>query len=237
MDNQANTSSPSASQVVVSANQTANVPPRRSSNSKWVLFGLLAIFIVGVASAGAYMLGAKNNQQAQTSIAVSPTVSQPSTASDEVNNWKTYTNTQYSFSFDYPAAWMYGEQVKDEVVYPLLNVYLRPLSPTSADKTYGLITVEVYNHGYSTLQEFLNSICDFKAGQCSKMEDITISNLPGKKIINPPSPVESEIVVFKNGKDIYRVRVALDKSYEGKFSIEDKKKIFNQILFTFKFTQ
>ena len=62
-----------------------------------VLLGVLAVL---AASGGAYWYG----QQKAPSV-VQEESSQPATTTDETAGWKTYTDTNYGFSFKYPTDW------------------------------------------------------------------------------------------------------------------------------------
>lgn len=131
---------------------------------------------------------------------------------------------------------MLGEGPKTDA--PLeYNIYLRPISPTPADPTYGLINVLIYKTNLG-LNSFIETILCDAPGICASAKeatDLTVANTPAKKIINRPAPISSEIVTFRKGGYIFAINIGLDKSYEKILSLEKKKEIFNQILSTFKF--
>ncbi len=82
-----------------------NIPfvPQITSHrpSKTFITLVVAILLIGV-GLGTYFLGTSNNQQHPTVQVVPTTTLTPSPTTDPTANWKTYTNMQYNFMFDYP---------------------------------------------------------------------------------------------------------------------------------------
>ncbi len=248
MDNQTNTSSSNDTQPVVSANQTANVPSQRSSKGRLVLFGLLALFVVGAASAGAYMLGAKNNQPAQPQA--SPTPSQPTITPDPISEWKTYANKKYGYSFKYPLDSTFPK-LEDNYAHPDYLGSTVVDFPVESFKTKPFVNVSVWddiNMSLANVQQFKN--------YCNKL----LSRLPEREIANPICSSDSnyesvtlndyKAYKIRGGQDntlieryfipfnsyVYEIRIPVSVLYDEKNSYKIEE-VSRAILSTFKFTQ
>jgi len=217
---------------------------------------ILIVVLVAILGVGGYFLytSLRANPAKPESVAIYPTpvsVSTPtpkpeSTSSADMANWKTYANSKYNFSFKYPGSWLYGELYKQEVVYPMLRVYLKPKTLSSTgDPTFGLINISIYNlriHGYKTIDDFIKSYCSGFENQdpnCKfqkEAKDITVAGSPAKLLINVPLPANNRTVVVQKNVNIFAIQILLDKTSEKEYSLADKLEIFNQILSTFKFT-
>ncbi len=83
------------------------VPEPKSS--KWMIIVILVLLLIAAGGTTVYLLN-KNitlkNQNTQT--VASPTAA-PTAIPAPDTNWKTYTNTKYNFSIDYPSDWGFRE--------------------------------------------------------------------------------------------------------------------------------
>lgn len=102
-------------QPIVPQSTKTQVPPqmqRSSSLPKRLLSVLGALIVLGLIG-GAYYLGVKNNEQQITKTATQsmlsptglPTIS-PTQYTTQYENWLTYTNKTYNYSFMYPSSWV-----------------------------------------------------------------------------------------------------------------------------------
>jgi len=115
------------------AEPVPSVPSNPSSKTKYIIFGVLILFILIILGGGTYYLGVakqqsimqKNNKVVTATVTPSETpissltpipssssnptlTSAPTT--DPTINWKTYANTKYEFSFKYPPNFFVDEQ-------------------------------------------------------------------------------------------------------------------------------
>jgi|SRR3989344_906150 len=169
---------------------------------------------------------------------ISPKISDntPARIPDKTAGWQTYVDTNLNISFDYPKDWIVGKHSQNE--YPWY-LFLRPLYPAPEDTSYGLVSISVTDTNLD-LEEYLNKLLCESSSSCSASEksaDLEIGEIKAKKITNHPGPINSEAVIFKKDDSIFTIRVALDRSYEETYTLEDKKQIYNQILSTFIFAE
>lgn len=203
-------------------------PPPISNSSKrlWLLSGL-AILVLGILL-GAFGVNVLN----QTTIKSSPTPTPVSTTSfdslnqstisqappgDPTANWKTYTNSRYSFK--YPQAWETqsipnGTQQVVSVLSPdkfmslSLSLDLQGLGYECVTKTKEeTITIDAQKVTKTTFTGAINDMC----GDNTKQREVWISILRDNKIDN---------LTFSTD----------EKNFDKAMGI------FNQILSTFKFT-
>ncbi|MCR4326900.1 MAG: hypothetical protein NUV52_04585 [Candidatus Roizmanbacteria bacterium] len=90
--------------------QTPTIEPPISSGStmpKWIMISAVVVLIVIISSAVAYLIG-KNvaSNVNSTKNMASPT---PTSISQPVTSWKTYTNTKHNYSINYPSDWSVRE--------------------------------------------------------------------------------------------------------------------------------
>lgn len=85
------------------AEQPQSPPPNPYSHSKIfiIVLGIMFVLMIGI---GSYVLGTRKNQTAiqNPQPISSPTQPSPTTAPDETANWKTYTNSKYKYTINYP---------------------------------------------------------------------------------------------------------------------------------------
>lgn len=155
----------------------------------------------------------------------------------ENSPWKNYSNSQHNVSLFYPKDWIYvegKEQYRDEI----FSVAFRPQSPEPGDPTYGMIVLSVYEANLSVDQFIDTHLCD-SPDICASSRNavaLTIAGIEAKKIINPPAPVESEVVVLKTGNRIYEISITLDKSYDDVYSLDQKRELFENMLTNLHFS-
>lgn len=176
------------------------------------------------------------NTQPSSSTPVPISGKPTATVTDE---WKTYTNEKYGFIFDYPRSLIYKEVAKKnpEGIF----IALGPDSYSPEDIYYKPLVRVVVDEVSLSVDDFINSsFCNF--GNCASAKDaldLTIDGVAAKRVVNPPSPVtgwSEEIVVFRQGGNLFNIGVAYHESvYGDKYRIEKKKEIFEKIISAFKF--
>lgn len=179
---------------------TVNVP---STQSKLPLFLLILVLMVGAGLAG-YWLGRSPLNQISTPTPVA-------TAIDETANWKTYTNSDYDFSFKYPSS----------ATYKVTNYSGSKFSLTLnnlTDYQYTDLTVFVGNNWY-----FMNAEADTTRNFAVAGITAYREELPQGQ--NPPQT----LIYIKRGADYITIQLVKDV---GDTVIE---KTFEKILATFKF--
>lgn len=166
----------------------------------------------------------------------------PTTEVSQNTAWKTYSNQKLGFSVNYPRDWQTKEFSRDfAIIGKSSGVAFRPIDPKIVNENWGLVTIEVEdNPSNLTAEDFINNyLCD-SPGVCASAEKatpITVSGVQGKRVINPPAPVSSQITVLMNNKQVFTIAVTLDKSFEEMYSIQQKEDIYNQMLTFFKFSE
>lgn len=219
-------------------------PVPHPSKHLWLLAGLaiLASFGILVSYVGSRLLNPTKDQYALPSTFTSPTPS-PISPPDPTTNWKTYTNTEFKFSFKYPDS--YFRYLKD---YPDIGAYLAPSEGVGEVKgsPMGLTKEDVWidattqsGANIDSLEQFFNSKgqgteFDLLYVQSPK-EKIIFSGQAGYKIKqyqqNGSQGTSSLRAVFlKNNTLYYLVLSAFDKSV-----LQTNEQLFDQILSTFKF--
>lgn len=154
----------------------------------------------------------------------------------ENSEWQSYSNSMHGFSISYPNNWISVER-KDRIGDEIFSVAFRPKSPTAGDPDYGLIVVGIFEADMNTSQFIDTHLCD-SPDVCASSKNATrliVAGVEALEVTNPPSPIPSEVVVFKKNDRIYELSIGLDKSYDEKYSIQEKKEIFNRILSSFVF--
>ena len=175
----------------------------------------------------AHMKMQKQQQTSDQNIVPESEIVLPATnQNNEGTNQKTYTNSKYNFSFEYPENWIVGEN-------SLNSIFMRPADiETFGKPDYGQIHIIVDTTNMN-LDSFIETRCD-APNVCAtpeKAENLVVANFPAKKLVNPPAPVSSELVMLKKENQIYSINVDLgDTSTKSEYL-----SYFNQVLSTFKF--
>lgn len=145
-----------------------------------------------------------------------------STTTPDTSNWKTYTNSQYGFEFEYPINWI-AENTKDiEILFGPAGVDDRSFIMQSID-----LSVSDQSK-YSSLENFANQQAGKEDNSTEKiiLENISLDKIPAIKIRNQNSYDYDRLVFFYQGK-------AFVLHDNGTLNHESNE--FKQILSTFKF--
>ncbi len=101
-------------QLVQAPTQPTNLP-QSSSKKKWILISAVLLLLIVVSFGGAYFL---SNKMKSTSVSKAGNNSlngnatqttKPTPTPDPTANWRTYTNTKYGYSIQYPENWFARE--------------------------------------------------------------------------------------------------------------------------------
>lgn len=198
--------------------------PYNKNWKKWIAIGVLALIFIG---GGSLVLSQQKSQEPEAVSTVKPIASSPSPTTDPTADWKTYTNTKYNYSVNYPSGIkINGSSVAENVEFAdQINITVSPNNPEDC------------------------------RGDCDSGEligEVTVGNIKGKKYRKVkgraggriPQNYE-EIVIPHNGfyyiLSVNELKFTSDNSYasERKFGPipADAQRLFGQILSTFKFTE
>lgn len=154
----------------------------------------------------------------------------PSSPTDQVENWKTYTNQEFGFSFSFPSDLNYkelDERKQGGSFFVELN------SPYTLNISIGKNTLDIGQFIQTTFCD--QNIC----ASLKDTESIIIDGKPARRL-KPPAPIDSEAVVFKNGDYIYKISTVYNQQFQSEnskeiYNNEQKKELLNKIISNFKF--
>lgn len=173
-------------------------------------------------------------QRQKKTITVSPSA-KTSNSPDITVDWKTYTNTTYGFSFEYPKNWSISEKAEN---YGDARKYVINLNFSNDSATNESYLVEVFNSSSKTARQFIDSWYGGLEGGPSNITDDTINNLPVVKFFmekaSMSGPAGSANILFNKNSIIVDVSTSLR---QGNYNETMNDKILNQIASTFQFTQ
>lgn len=195
--------------------------------------GLAPIVVVLIVAGlfGAFYLGKTYGKPAveQTPPTSSPTLS---TTEDETANWKTYENTKYKYSFQYPAELkvdlgVSGAPADDSKLETIYQIKLHDAKQTN-------IWVSVLETNYKSISEFSDSL------ETSRANSGKISVLSKETTILDRVQAIRYVIPQPEAGNTLRVSAILN-GYVYTLTLDspdsDKTTIFDQILSTFRFTQ
>ena len=253
--------------------QTPPVAPSQPTTSSyyggkrnWIKLGLIYLAVALVLYGGIYyfVLSKKgsNPYSSNYNYNQTPTAyqSSPTPTTDPTANWKTYANTQYSFSLKYPADW-YVKTVND---HPNALLDLAFYDTTDTGMWGGLFNglhIEIYDYNQGlTLSDYVNqqvikpyvsykkSVDPAYSENQIKTDMLTIDGIPAVKVSGiwgasnlsgelakmvTPSERGPYVFALKNGKLLVW---HWQGNPDGNQFSQDLQ-IFSTILSTFKFTQ
>ncbi len=147
---------------------------------------------------------------------------------EDLQNWKTYTNNKYNFSFKYPSTFQLGGSNQDKSVGAVIkrenidtpNAKWQEFAVKVIDNTSLQDTVALYNEGTGSKPNF------------PKLQTITVNNLTGYQIVDTDE--ESSITTTFVGNESITISISL-MIFSGQDPILIN--IYNQILSTFRFLE
>lgn len=93
-----------------------SIPSHPHKNKLFIIIGIIVLLILVIGTASAAFLS-MNKQKSVQKMATQPPIIKPSSipTANPTANWKTYTNTQYGFTFQYPSSWtLSGSQLNNQ---------------------------------------------------------------------------------------------------------------------------
>lgn len=221
----------------------------KSPNRRWLLWlaGGLAILAFGIAL-GAFGVKFLNQKQNQPPLALTPTLTPsptPTPTPNPTGDWKIYTNTQYKYSFKYPADWVGAGLQPGSAPFPidseadsvLQSVEFYPNGLEGAVIKYPRFAVEVddpvTNQSLGSYSDWINEL---RESQFYKVTNESQQLISGVNVISLEGP-------YTQGNIITYHKNYFAKSPDNKFFVlitddeKDQKNatLFDQILSTFKF--
>jgi hypothetical protein len=207
--------------------QSANIPPH--PKTKLSIFIIILILFIG---AGGFVLGkywtdyqnlkTKEQIQNKPNISVTPELTPIPSTTTETADWKTYTNNKYGFEFKYPTELIIEEQSADHTwLGKQIAFYISPVNPTDCRGDCPVIN--------RTEKAIVNSL------ERTKLEGY-VGSIGGA---TPQSYLS--YVYFRNNYYFIFTLYELNKDINGSDNrqigkiTEEKIKLFDQILSTFKF--
>lgn len=204
-------------------------PPVPSSEIPKILLIILAFIVFAGITAGAYILGTKQNQSQPVQKQQTATV--PTPTPDPTTNWHTYTNTLYNFTLKIPYAWEGGPP---EVSSNSFRMYMAKRFSTNTG------VAEDYTPGRANIDLTINTepaqnTIKGTTGM-TKTEQVYVAGNSATKLTGASGVAGTvnftNIVIPHNGKTFTFSFSTQDQSIEQQAKTE-----FDQILSTFKFTQ
>jgi len=197
----------------MSLQQTTAQIPSSGSKFKWALLIVVLLLIIG---GGTYYLGARQNKLIVQKQAT-PTVTQstPTPTSDPTANWKTYTNTQNYYSFQYPDA-MFSIQEEGSRTRLLEGMgYAFEVNAIQTTDTMENWLIKEKNNGQFPDDNWKSVQSTFQSYPALLLQ--SLSNT---------MQVAMDVFVIKNNNLIYEISFSKEAS---------DKTVVDQILSTFKF--
>jgi len=233
---------------------------------KYIFLGVVFLILLVLIS-GAYLLGQNQSSQTETpapsvkactqeakvcpdgsavgregpncefTLCPSPTPS----SSAETADWKTYTNTQFSFSFKYPTDWK-TEQAYDPTGSPnlKLNLGLTPLSKDKGEYSSPITVMQYDNPNNLTFQEWDKKMNEQKpVTKYFNQKDTKPANISGlTAYVNDKGvchPVYCKEIIIMGNKNVFvfTVRDFTDFEYTQE-ELDTYNETLDQILPTFK---
>ncbi|MBI4009152.1 hypothetical protein HY357_02880 [Candidatus Roizmanbacteria bacterium] len=214
-------------QPEVSSPSPVVAPPKSKSS---LLFIVLGIFFLIFFSIGSFYLGQRNqttNNQVVPTVSILPTVgSLVLPTPNETTNWKTYINTKYAYTFQYPYDWYLNDD-KDETITILTNT-----DPNTYRPGHSFFSNDLKIEVYSDKPEFIEipsqnagNIISFAGQKVIQTEEDLSQTIPGNKKVT----VHIKRIYFDRTESRYGVFLYLaDPTLE-------QEKLVDQILSTFTF--
>ncbi|MFA5990766.1 MAG: hypothetical protein WC794_00775 [Candidatus Doudnabacteria bacterium] len=195
-----------------------------------------AIILLGaVAICVSALYFAKQPAQDYGPIVINHKAVKSPTPANETNNWKTYSNSEYGFEFEYPSTL---NKYSDSNSLIILQSTPKQLVLGDPARIKGVDGVDFYTDGY----EFIFNILDkteFDRSIKTSTYDITklyFPNIQATRYDETGAITFGPVVAITNLPD-KMITASYAEQCDKTCNLEDVDKIFNKILLTFKFTQ
>lgn len=191
-----------------------------------IIYILIAIIVLGLVAGGAYYIGKSSSTPQPLSPPPSSTLPKPvdkNIPSDQIANWKTYTNNEYGFTLKYPSNWFTGISGDGTILFDnkqINNTQVVSLSQVA-------IALEVV-----TDPQLIDFYTKNRAGDLKyQLINKDVNDIP-----------VDYITILENGEGMPPVHIISaqilhkDRFYRLGLSRIELQNTFDQILSTFKFT-
>jgi hypothetical protein len=215
-------------------------PPAPKSNRPVIIVSVIVIFLLLAVGASAFYLGKMASSPKQVACTMEAKLcpdgssvgrtgpkcefaSCPTTTPtpDETANWKTYTNTQYSFSFKYPLDWSFDEEKPSTIVFGPTST-INHIGETVSPYVSRFITLTISD---STPNQDLIVFKNISPSLSPAWKDTKVGEIDGKEVRHLGClSGNCKDIIFQHDKTIFD------------FFDQNNLKELNQILSTFKFT-
>jgi len=197
-----------------------------------LIIGII-IFLLLVGSAAGFYIFKQQNLKTAVKPTPAPIVQKqtPTQAPDPTANWKTYTNSKYHFTMDYPTDW--------KVDFDKVNI---------ANSNWYIVNINADNHnGQAGILRLTIVVTDDKLGTLSKysardyIENASFAGIKGFRHSEPDNKSNAAIESFEFGKDGYDYLLTMEWENRRLSYIQNRygKKpgeIFDHMLSSLKFT-
>jgi len=200
-----------------------NPVPASKKPNQWILAAIILVVIVVIAGIFILLLNSQKSTSTPPS-SISPT-SSPIT--EEVANWKTYTNTKYGYSLKYPSEMRLTEPGNETYLT------LDPSQEKEQDFHHTLIVgISVLpNKERLSIDELIEKIqASTSAIQIKNKQDVTVGGVKGKKVIGSAlgSDFTKIFIPYEDSFVVLTASIGIEK-------YQQYVQVFDQILSTFKF--
>lgn len=192
----------------------------------FILIG--ALIMVGVAG-GAYYLGRTTSPKPELQNQVVTSSPQPSPSIDETANWKTYTSSDYKFSIKYPDFVVYKEKAFNDVTF-----YYKTDEEDVPKNKYDLPNYYVKGLGILSRTGLPEEAASLELPN-RPQEEVQINNSQGVKIKD--SIFDYYLSSESNDKYSLRLIYRGSTAYQTEDEIQERSRVYQQMLLTFKFIE
>lgn len=232
-----NTTQPNpGSEQIVAPSQPPSKPVKSNFlNSKWIKVGV-GFAILVILLSGVYILGKNNSvkQSNQTPIVTKTTT--PTPTPDPTENWKTYENKYQSYSINYPSKWIPLQNESLVRFFPPEITIKNGLGPSDPNTAY----ISIYNSSFNP-RDCKGDCPLYENPTPIKVGSINATMYNGTEgQIGTMCACDYEKVIIQKGNTYYELGLYGKPGTPPDFNAppipEENKKIFDQMLSTFKFT-
>ena len=185
--------------------------PQAKISKELLILGGILILAIGL-TVGYYF--SQSSKPIVNSVTPSPIPSPK--ASDEMEGWKTYVNTNNAFSLKYPSSWVYKEGVEGPEFAPTNNLFSIPNSEVFSPISVWIKTTDNFDLSSTSLNQY-------------EEKSITISGINTNRISGIHKATGMRITGVKF---IYKSKIFMIITF-----LDDYTQTFDQILSTFEFVK
>lgn len=232
-----NTTQPNpGSEQIVAPSQPPSKPVKSNFlNSKWLKIGIVVMVLV-VLLGGAYTLGKNNTKTLQTPPPNKPRQVTSTPTSDPTADWKTYENKYQSYSINYPSEWIPLQSESLARFFPPGVTIKNGLGPSDPNTAY----ISIYSSSFNP-RDCKGDCPLYENPTPIKVGSINATMYKGTEgQIATMCACDYEKVIIQKGNTYYELglygKAGTPPDFNAPPILEENKKIFDQMLSTFKFT-